>query len=355
MKPIRVLIVEDSETVRLLLGSIIGSDPRMEVVASVGSAEQALELMPRERPDLITMDIRLPGMNGFEATLAIMSRQPTPVVVISASVNAEDLNITMNALKAGALCVIEKPRGHLSADYATVSRNLCEQLVSMSQVRVIRQRIPDSVKLPRSERTETLHRIEIDRRSKFGIIGMAASTGGPAALLTLFNGLPANFGAPILLVQHMVPTFLEGFVDWLGRSVPQRVEMASPGVVPAAGRIYVAPANQHLALGPRRLRLTDGPPIQNQRPSATVMFESLALHHGDRAVGVLLTGMGEDGALGMARLKRAGGHTLAEDATTAVVFGMPAAALALDGVSEMLPLSRIAKRLRTLIEDEVTV
>ncbi len=353
MKPIRVMIVDDSETVRILLESIIGSDPRLEVVASAESAERALDLLPSMLPDVITMDIRLPGMNGFEATSAIMARQPTPVVVISASVDTEDLNITMNALKAGALCVIEKPHGQLSSDYATLANKLCEQLVSMSQVLVIRQRIARPLDFPRSKPPDTVSGDGGHPKRRVKMIGMAASTGGPAALVTLFRSLPASLPVPILLVQHMVPTFLAGFIDWLERSVPQRVEMASSGHVPLPGCIYVAPAGRHLEMGPRSLRLTEAPPLLNQRPSATVLFESLALYHGTSTVGVLLTGMGEDGALGMVRLKQAGGYTLAEDATTAVVFGMPGAALALGGVSEMLALPHIATRLLSLLVEEV--
>ena len=353
MKRIRVMIVEDSETVRCLLTHIIDSDPRLQVVASASSAEEALRLLPRSFPDVISMDIRLPGMNGFEATSAIMSSQPTPVVVVSASVHAEDLNITMNALKAGALTVVEKPSGTLSADYAGVAQKLCQQLVSMSQVKVVRQRIQRPIDFPCSTPSALAEPHSGAASEKIKMVGIAASTGGPAALLRLFNALPADFAVPILLVQHMAPTFLDGFVDWLRRNVPQKVVQAAAGQVPKSGHIYLSPADRHLEVGPRSLRLSDRPPLRNQRPSATILFETLARHHGSTAIGVLLTGMGEDGAHGLLKMRQSGSHTIAEDASTAVVFGMPGAASALDAASEMLALPMIAPRLLELTLGEV--
>lgn len=345
MKRIRVMIVEDSETVRCLLTHIIDSDPRLQVVASASSAEEALRLLPRTFPDVISMDIRLPGMNGFEATSAIMSSHPTPVVVVSASVNAEDLNITMNALRAGALTVVEKPHGSLSADYAGVAHHLCQQLVSMSQVKVVRQRIQRPKDFPCSTPSALPPAHTGAASQRIRMLGIAASTGGPAALLRLFSALPADFPVPILLVQHMAPAFLDGFVDWLRRCVPQKVVQTSTGQIPQGGHIYLAPADRHLEVGPSTLRVTDGPPLKSQRPSATVLFETLARHYGSTAIGVLLTGMGEDGAQGLLQMRQAGGHTIAEDASTAVVFGMPAAAKALDAATEMLALTKIAPRL----------
>lgn len=346
MRTIRVMVVEDSPTVRELLCHIIGSDPRLAVVGQAESAEAALERLESLQPDVVTMDIRLPGMNGFEATSLIMARRPTPVVVVSANVDSEELNITMNALRAGALAVVEKPMGVRHEDYEGLAKRLCQQLVIMSQVRVVRQRIKRPVEFPRSAPAP----MPEPRTSTIKVVGLAASTGGPAALVRLLGGLPADFPVPILLVQHITPAFLAGFVRWLGGSVPQRVVEARNGVTPAAGTIYVAPAHGHLESGARFLRVTDADPVHSQRPSASVLFSSLARWRGPEAAGVLLTGMGQDGADGLLELRKAGGHTLVEDESTAVVFGMPGAAMALGAAVEALPLTSIAGRLRELVE-----
>lgn len=340
------MIVEDSPTVRDLLVHLVGSDARLEVAATASSAEEALELLPRVRPDVITMDIRLPGMNGFEATSLIMARQPTPVVVVSASVNGEDLNISMNALRAGALAVIEKPLGLRHDDYAPLARKLCTQLVSMSQVKVVRQRIARRVDFPRSVPRPQPPRLEA---TEFQVVGLAASTGGPAALVRLFNDLPPRLPLPVLLVQHMASSFIEGFVSWLDRSVPQPVVLARAGVVPEPGTVYVAPGDRHLEMGLAALRLSDEAPYHSQRPSATVLFRSLARRFGPAAVGIVLTGMGDDGAEGLLEMRQTGAFTMVEDESTAVVFGMPAAALALGAVNEACPLPRLGRRLLELL------
>ncbi len=351
MSTVRVMIVEDSPTVRQLLSHIVESDNRLALVAAVGTAEEALEKLEAARPDVVTMDIRLPGMNGFEATSLIMSQRPTPVVVISASVNADDLNISMNALRAGALTVVEKPTGSAQGDYFEVAKKLCDLLVNMSQVKVVRQRIQRPVSYPRSKPSLTLP--PPPSRGPTRVVGIAASTGGPAALVSILNGLPAEFPVPILLVQHMSPSFLDGFVTWLGRSVPQGVQRARSGLTPEPGTVYVAPENCHLEVDRGSIRLVHSPPLHNQRPSATALFRSLARTYGAEAVGVLLTGMGDDGAPGLLEMVKAGAHTIAQDESSSVVFGMPAAAVALGAATEVLSLSRIPSRLLNLVVREV--
>lgn len=355
MKVIRVMIVEDSATIRQLLIHLINADPRLDVVASAGSAEEALNILTQVRPDVITMDIRLPGMNGFEATALIMARQPTPVVVVSASVQAEDLNITMNALHAGALSVIEKPVGLDHADYSALSKKLRDQLVSMSQVRVVRQRVWRPMTFPRSK-GQPMVPPPLERAASFEssvkVIALVASTGGPAALVQVLAGLPADFAVPILVVQHMAPSFIDGFISWLDRSVPLKVVPARNGTVPQRGHVYVAPSEFHMEMGPLTLRLSHAPPMHNQRPSGSVLFSSLARALGPEAIGVLLTGMGEDGADGLLEMKQAGAYTISEDQSTAVVFGMPAAAIALGAATVILPLPAVAARLHALVGAE---
>jgi two-component system chemotaxis response regulator CheB len=348
MKKIRVLIVEDSKVIREFLEYIIAADPRLEIVGSVGTAEEALLILDRASPDVISMDIRLPGMNGFEATQRIMAERPTPIVVVSASVEKEDLRITMNALQAGALTVLEKPVGTSSAEYEALAERLCTQLAIMSQVKVVRRR--NTVRP-----TQRLERPRVYLPGGYQMLGIVTSTGGPSALAQLLSGLRSNFPLPILLVQHITGSFLEGFAAWLESVCPFSVVIVRDRVVPARGNVYLAAQDRHLRLGREGLQVDGGDPVCAQRPSGTVLFESMAKTLGAGALGVLLTGMGEDGAEGLLQIRKAGGHTIAEDESTAVVYGMPAAAVHLGAVRESLPLHAIGPRILelTLSKQEV--
>jgi two-component system chemotaxis response regulator CheB len=348
--PVRVMVVEDSLVVRQLLVHIIARDPRLVVAAAVGSAEEALREIGRVQPDVISMDIRLPGMDGLEATRRIMSEHPTPIVVIAGSIEDESLKISMNALRVGALTVVEKPVGLTSAGFDSIAETICTQLYIMSQVPVVRQRSfawrpPTQAASPRPERERNV--------SHPTIMGIAASTGGPPALAKILGALPADFALPILVVQHMGAPFMEGFASWLNGIMPLDVRIAGDGEIPVAGRVYVAPGDRHLLLSPAgTLQISASPPLAGQRPSATLLFQSLARSAGPRGVGVILTGMGEDGAQGLVELRQAGGYTVAEDESTAVVYGMPAAALRMGGVRVSLPLDMIAPRLLRLTRGE---
>jgi two-component system, chemotaxis family, protein-glutamate methylesterase/glutaminase len=341
LKKIRVMIIEDSAVVRMLLEEIVGSDPRLEVAGAFASAEDGIEALDQISPDVISMDIRLTGMNGFEATQRIMAKRPTPIVVVSASVERADLKISINALKAGALAIVEKPVGVTRPEYREMAAQICTQLAIMSQVKLVRQRRQG----PAVAAARPARRALADPRVRLTMLGIAASTGGPNALERLLGGLPADFPLPILVVQHITPTFLDGFAAWLEDVAPFPSTVARGGEVPAPGRIYVAPADGHLTLEAGRLAVDRGPPISGHRPSGTVLFASLARELGAAAAAVLLTGMGEDGAAGLRAVRVAGGYTIAEEESTAVVNGMPGAARRLDAVCQSLPLPEIARRL----------
>lgn len=341
MKKIRVLIVEDSQVIREFLEHIIGHDPRLDIVGAVGTAEEALLLLDRVSPDVISMDIRLPGMNGFEATQRIMAEKPTPIVVVSASVECEDLRITMNALQAGALTVLEKPVGTTSADYEALAERLCTQLAIMSQVNVVRRRGPVRL-VPHVEPRAVL------RTAHYRMLGIVTSTGGPSALVQLLGGLGADFPLPIVLVQHITASFLEGFASWLEGACPFSVGIVRERTVPAPGTVYLAAPDRHLRVEWGGLQVDAGAPVCAQRPSGTVLFESMAKTLGAQALGVLLTGMGEDGAGGLLQIRDQGGYTIAEHESTAVVYGMPAEAVRLGAVCESLPLPAIAARIREI-------
>ncbi|MDP1875765.1 chemotaxis-specific protein-glutamate methyltransferase CheB [Phenylobacterium sp.] len=340
--PVRVMIVEDSLVVRELLSHIIGRDPRFVIAAAVASAEEALAEIPRVRPDVISMDIRLPGMDGLEATAQIMADHPTPIVVIADAVEDASLRISMNALKAGALTVVEKPAGPSNASYERLADTICTQLYIMSSVPVIRRR---SIGTPRDVRS-ALRPTSPGAFERLDFLALAASTGGPPALAKVLGALPASFPAPVLLVQHMGTAFMEGFARWLDGLTALRVVLAEDGVMAQAGCVYVAPGDRHLAIRSSGvLRITQDPPVSGQRPSANILFGALAEAAPTRTVAALLTGMGEDGAQGLSRLSQGGAHTIAEHASTAVVNGMPAAAVRLRAARDILPLDLIGPRI----------
>jgi len=343
MKKIRVMIVEDSAVVSALLEYSIGRDPRLEVCATAPSAEDALGMLDRVLPDVIAMDIRLPGMDGLEATRRIMSGKPVPIVVVAASIESGKWNtIPMEALRAGALTVLEKPSGTSNAEYQALAERLCTQLVIMSQVKLVRRNGFDA---PHA----TKGRVPRGRPGAFQMLGIVCSTGGPGALVQLLGALGPAFPLPILLVQHMTGTFLEGFAAWLEDVSPFPVAIVKDGAAAIPGVLHMAPSDRHLRLDAGRLRLDAGNPISFQRPSGTVLFQSMAQCLGADALGVLLTGMGDDGASGLLDIRRAGGYTIAEDESTAAVYGMPAAAVLLGAVCESLPLPAIAPRVLELV------
>jgi two-component system chemotaxis response regulator CheB len=347
---VRVMIVEDSLVVRQLLSHIVGRDPRFELAAAVATAEEALAELERVRPDVISMDIRLPGMDGLEATRQIMSTRPTPIVVIADAVEDYALRISMNALRAGALSVVEKPVGLASSDYERVAETITTQLYIMSSVPVIRRRnIGATAAAP--ARTQVRPSPKDPGFAGLSFLALAASTGGPPAIAKVLSALPAAFPAPVFIVQHMGAAFMEGFAQWLNGLSPISVRLAEHDTIAQPGVAYVAPGDRHLQVGSGgRMLLSATAPIGGQRPAANVLFSSLAQSAGSRAVGVLLTGMGQDGATGLLEMRKAGAYTFAEDESTAVVFGMPAAAAKLKAAREVLPLDAIGPRIALIAQ-----
>jgi two-component system chemotaxis response regulator CheB len=348
MEAKRVMIVEDSPTVRSYLRQTISADPRLAVVAECESAEQALAALERARPDVISMDIHLPRMSGLEATRRIMETRPTPIVIVSRSVNQAELDLTMDALRAGAVSVVEKPSCRENVIFQEMTGRICRELAVMSQVKVVRQRFNRRpMPLPAAERVGRPFSFEMGSRSKpAGMVGIVASTGGPRALEVLLAAIGRDLPVPILLVQHMASAFHAGFVDWLDRISPQHVKTAEDGEVPQAGVVYVAPAEIHLIVRGDRLALEDSPPVSGQRPSGTVLLRSLAESLGSSAVGIVLTGMGDDGAEGLLAIRRAGGYTITEDESTAVVNGMPEVARTIGASCVSLPLESIGSAIQ---------
>lgn len=342
---IRILITEDSDVVATLLGSILDAEPDMQVVGRASNGREAVTMSHELRPDLITMDIRMPVMDGFEATRMIMSAHPTPIVVISSSVDAEELGITFRAIEEGALAVIEKPRGLRHPDFETIRRELVETIRAMAEVRLVRRRPP-------RPSARMFQREKLPERLAYQVAGIACSTGGPQVLASILGTLPMAFPLPLLVVQHISPGFIHGLVNWLRGHTLLEIRLAAQGMPLRPGCVYFAPDDYHLGVaranGGLVATLAQTDPVDRFRPSGSALFRSIAACCGKAAIGGLLTGMGSDGASGLAELHRAGGHTFVQDADSAVVYGMPGAALALDCVDQVVTLENISDHLNTL-------
>jgi two-component system chemotaxis response regulator CheB len=346
--PLRVLVVEDSPTVRAHLVEILGAAPDVAVVADVGDGRAAVEACQRLRPDVICMDMMLPGMNGLEATEQIMGWHPTPILIVSASTNRGELFRTYDALAAGAVDVLEKPRAE-EPDAVWADRLLAAVRV-VARVRVIshpRARLGALGSAPMARASALPVRAPAVAARRLVAIG--ASTGGPGAVVAVLRGLPEGFALPVLVVIHIGEAFAPALAEWLDGQVPQAVRHAQDGERLAAlppGTVLLAPPGGHLELRDGRLRRSEVAERHGCRPSVDVLFESVAAWGGDGAVAALLTGMGVDGAAGLLAIRQAGGFTIAQDAASSVVFGMPGEAVRLNAATAVLPLDQVAPAIR---------
>jgi two-component system chemotaxis response regulator CheB len=345
----RVLIVEDSATMRHHLREALQADPQLEIVGEAADGERAVQLVARLRPDVITMDMMLPGISGLAATEQIMAEHPTPILVVS-SADREELFSTYNALAAGAVDVMEKPRGDDSdADWAARLRTSLRmvariRVITHPRARLGRREAPPTPAVPVPA--------PVPVPGGLALVAVGASTGGPAALTELIRGLSPAFPAPVLAVQHIAASeqFAEAFSDWLAGQTGRDVRYARDGapVSRATGQILLAPPDRHLFVRDGLLRLSAGPPRHSCRPSVDVLFESVADDYGPRAAGCLLTGMGRDGAAGLLQMRQRGAVTFAQDEPSCTVYGMPREAALLGAAVHVLPPSRIAARLGEL-------
>jgi two-component system, chemotaxis family, protein-glutamate methylesterase/glutaminase len=345
MATIRILVVEDSITVRKHLCEVLATDRQFEVVAETGDGKQAIELCYRLRPDVVTMDMMLPVMSGLSATEYIMAHCPTPILIVSSSTNRGKLFKTYDALAAGALDVLEKPPGDETD--AAWERRFIAAVKLISRVRVITH---PRARLGHLGRAPALEALAPHTRQRGAIVALGASTGGPGAIVQILRALPSPFSVPLLLVMHIAEPFATAFADWLDGQTGHRVRYAREDEPIGAGSVIMAPPAFHLTVRDRRVRLTAGPERHSCRPSVDVLFESIAAEHGPAAVACLLTGMGRDGAAGLLQVRRAGGVTIAQDEATSVVYGMPREAVLIGAAEHILPLGDIAPALIAMAE-----
>lgn len=329
---LRVLVVDDSSVDRHLITRILDRDPGLQVVAEATDGVDAVVSTMRLKPDVITMDLQMPALDGFEAIGRIMEQRPTPIVVVGARV--DDPDNAFRALDAGALTLMRKPPSPKDPDFDVYSSELITTVKLMAEVKLVSRKNQNArPKPPPAFRP----------RQRVELVAVVASTGGPAALAELLGGLPAGFPVPIVVVQHIARGFEQGLAEWLGRVSSFDVRIARHGDELSPGRVLIAPQAHHLGVSPaRRVVLTEGRPIGGQMPSGTYLLSSIADAYGPRAVGVILTGMGSDGRDGAVALRNAGGHVVAQDAETSVVYGMPAEAVAAGAAHRILPLGEIA-------------
>ena len=340
---IRVLIVDDSPTARSLLTAIFSSDPELQVVGEAVNGQEGVEMTRKLRPHVVTMDIRMPRMDGFEATKEIMIETPTPIVIVTSSRSVQEVEMSMHALQVGALAILEKPAGPAHPGFDEAAKQLIAQVIAMSQVKVVRHwRI--------GTRTPVVEPSSTHRTGRPSVIAIASSTGGPAALHVLLSGLPANFPVPLLVVQHISHGFIRGLADWLNKGGRLHVKVAEEGEALKKGTVYFAPDDRHLGVAaPGQIALSTVPAIGGFRPSGTSLFESVAKAFGSSATALILTGMGEDGVVGLRAVRQAGGRIIAQNEESCIVFGMPNAAILANVVDEILPIEKMAARLVELV------
>ncbi len=337
---IRVVIADDMQASRTLLESIFASDPGFNVVGRAAHGAEAVDLVKSLRPDVVTMDVEMPVLDGFQATVRIMNECPTPIVVVSGhDVNA--VGFALNAMKAGALAVVEKPGAASSPEFEAQARHLVTMTRAMAGVRLLPRASGAATVGPAPSGTPAAPPL-LRRTVKARVVAIAASTGGPPALSRILSELPGDFRAPVLVVQHIAEGFADGLARWLAASSPLRVKVAEDRERLAPATVYLARDRCHLGVKGDAVALSDDPPIDGFKPSGTFLFESVARSYGPAALGLILSGMGRDGVRGLAALRAAGGTVVAQDRDSSVIFGMNGEAVLAGVTDEVLPLDALA-------------
>ncbi len=349
---IKVLIVEDSPVIQELLFYILSSDHEIHVIGIANNGEEALEKVRLKKPDVITMDMHMPKLDGLKATRKIMETYPTPIIIVNSTLATEEVHNTFEIMEAGALAVLPRPAGIGHPDFQTTSTELINTIKLMSEVKVVRrwprhtkkdqETVPDLKKAISSTRP-------VINKGMYRVVAIGASTGGPIVLQKILSMVGKDFPLPILIVQHIAAGFLQGFVEWLSQTSDLPIHIAAHREAVTPGNVYVAPDGYHMGVDDScRIFLSKEEPENNLRPSVSYLFRSVNNAYGSNVIGILLTGMGTDGAKELKLVKDNGGLTIVQDEESSVVHGMAGKAIKLDAAGYVLPPEKIAVVLRIL-------
>ncbi|MBI2994911.1 MAG: chemotaxis-specific protein-glutamate methyltransferase CheB [Gammaproteobacteria bacterium] len=342
---IRVLVVEDSPTMRELLCHVLEADPAIRVVKTVCNGEEAVAAVTHCRPDVITMDVHMPRMDGFDATRRIMATRPVPIIIVSGTLT-DQVAATFRAIEAGALAFVRHPSGPGNPDHEGAAAELVQMVKLMSEVKVVRRWLTHG-KLAVSTSVQGAGAKIVPGEVK--LVAVGASTGGPAIVQSILSMLPGRLRVPMLVVQHIAAGFVAGFAEWLDQSCGLPVHVAQNGEIPMPGHVYIAPEGAHMGIDRSgRIALSDAAPDHGLRPSVSHLFRSVAAAVGPDAIGILLTGMGKDGAEELKLMKDRGAITIAQDQQSSVIHGMPGEAIRLEGAAYVLAPDEIAALLTGL-------
>jgi two-component system chemotaxis response regulator CheB len=339
---INVLIVEDSRVVSEYLYYVLSQDPEIQVIGNVSNGQKAVEFLRDHKPDVISMDIDMPIMDGLEATRIIMETKPTPILIVTASRNAKEVAVTMDALAAGALSVIEKPVGVGHPNERKLSSQLVTMIKLMAEVKVVSRKSKPREKQPAKmpEKPELSAR----KLDQIDVVAIGVSSGGPNTLHQVFSQITQQFPYPILVVQHITEGFLPGLVNWLGKStaIPMHIAVDGDNIKP--GHIYFAPDHHQMGVNSKgRIKLEECPPISGICPSVAHLFSCVAKEYKDRSLGIILTGMGSDGAKEMRLMREAGAITIAQDKDSSLIHGMPGVAISLGAAKHIMSATEISR------------
>lgn len=349
---IKVMIVEDSPVVREFLVHLLSLDPEIKVIGAMDTGEEALEAVGRLKPDVITIDIHLPKIDGLEVTRRIMETHPTPVVIVTGSTGPKEMAATFGAMESGALAILPRPAGIGHPAHDRTAAEFVQTVKLMSEVRVVKR-------WPRSRQQSVVPPVDlpapIERRrksAKIKVVAIGASTGGPPVIQIILSKLPKNFPAPVLIVQHMAEGFTAGFAEWLKETSKLPVHLAVQDEHLLPGHVYIAPDGFQMKIGVRgTILLTRDAPENGHRPSVSYLFRSVRDVYGENAAGALLSGMGKDGAEELKRMKDKGAVTVVQDKKSSVVFGMPGEAVKLDAAMYVLPPEEITGVLTHMVNN----
>lgn len=340
---IKVLIVEDSRVVSEYMQYILSFEPEISVIGNVSNGKAAIEFVNKNKPDVITMDVNMPIMNGLEATGIIMSTNPVPIIIVSGIQNTKDVSVSLEALAAGALSVIEKPAGINHPQETEQRKKLISMIKLMAEVKVITRKPSKSVQVGKNQiLKKTGFTPNSENLNNRKIVAIGVSTGGPQLLQTIFSKLTSKFPCPILVVQHITTGFLDGLVNWIDSTTTIPVHIATQNETLLPGHIYFAPNNYQMGVkATGKIALSENGANNGICPSVAHLFESVEREYGNMAIAIILTGMGRDGAVELKQLREAGALTIAQDKESAMIYGMPGVAADINAADFILNTQQI--------------